>query len=862
MRAAVATGQDDMEQASEAMATTQADTRGAIMGGLTEHEAAERRARGLGNSPPPPTGRTYWQILVENVFTFINMVIFALGFALVLLGRVGDALVSTGVILMNVLVSVVQEIRAKRTLDRIALLTRPVARVVRDGAERELSQQELVLGDVLRVEPGDQVVLDGTVIGEGALTVDESLLTGESDLVPKREGDLVYSGSFCVTGSGYYIAEKVGQQSFANQITAGARSFRRVLTPLQQQISLVIRIFLLIVLYLEFLAFLYGLQHRVGLVQGVQNSTIIASLIPSGLFLSMSVAYALAAVRIIRFGALVQQANAIESLSNVDVLCLDKTGTLTANRLHVDRIYPIGRGEDELRGLLGAMTASATNRNKTSDAILAACPGRGVAPVAEVAFSSTRKWSAVALGGAGANPRVPPGVYALGAPEALRPSLAPGVAWEPLEAQIAALADQGLRVLLAARHPDPSALVGRGEASELPSGMEPLGLVSLSDELRPEARETLKAFIRAGVQPKIISGDKPETVAALAKQAGLGPDIGLVSGPDLDAMDESAFAEAAATATIFGRTTPQHKERLIRALRGRGRYVAMIGDGVNDVLSLKQANLGVAMQSGSQAARGVADIVLMRDSFAALAPAVEEGQRIVNGMHDILGLFLARISTFGLLIVSSLVAGAFPLALRQGSVVTLFAVGIPAVLLAVWAQPGSRDRRDTQRQLVQFVLPAAIASSILGLLLFYGSLYLELGRNLTFNPVPADAQPLSVYAQELPEAQTMLAAFLVFCGLFLVIFVQPPNDWWAGGSPRSGDRRPTLLAVGLMAAFVVLDIIPPLGQLFALTPLAPAQLAAVAVLMAVWVFLVRWLWRSQALARFVGIGGGQRERGA
>ncbi|HVC79853.1 MAG TPA: HAD-IC family P-type ATPase [Chloroflexota bacterium] len=828
--------------------------------GLSEQEAVARRASGQGNTAPPPTGRTYLQILRENVFTFINNILFVLGLALVLVGRPLDALVSVGVIAVNIVVSVVQEIRAKRTLDHVALLTRPTALALRDGQERTLVPDQLVIGDVLRAGAGDQIVLDGRVVA-GRMQVDESQLTGESDLLSKEVGDPVYSGSFCAGGGASYVVEKVGSASLANQITAGARSFRRVLTPLQQQINLVIRIMLLIVLYLQLLLVFNALINVVPFRESVGQATILAGLVPNGLFLSIAVAYALGAVRILRFGALVQQANAIESLSNVDVLCLDKTGTLTANRLQMTSIWSLGREEGDARRALGVMVASATTHNKTSEAIAAACPAVPRPLLAETPFSSARKWSAVALAAETtdtASDAPLSGILALGAPEALRPFLRysdspDSPTWQAIAARAGTWTAQGLRVLLLAHHPDSAPLEDRGDDSLLPSDMAPLGLVGLSDELRAEAGSTVAAFISAGVSPKIISGDNPETVAALALQAGLGPEIRRVSGPDLERMSPAEFAQAAVETTIFGRITPRQKERLVEVLRERGHYVAMIGDGVNDVLSLKKANLGIAMQSGSQATRAVADIVLVHDSFAALAPAVLEGQRILNGMQHILKLFLARISTIALVIVSALVVGIFPLAVRNSSVITLLTVGIPSVLLALWARPGVRPRTSLARDLWQFVIPAAVFSSLLGLAVFYGTIGLRLwSLGLLGNPrevVVAQAVTTSV-----PYAQTALAAFLVFSGLFLVIFIEPPNAWWEGAEKNGGDQKPAVLAVGLMLAYLVISAVSPLRTLFALSPLEPRYLPLVIAALGVWLLLARSFWRGRFLERFLGLG--------
>ena len=818
--------------------------------GLTEAEATARRAAGRGNTAPPATGRTYAQIVRENVFTFINDVIFVLGMLLVVVGRPLDALVSLGVIGVNIAVSVVQEVRAKRTLDRIALLTRPMAALVRDGAERSVGPEELVVGDLVRVGAGDQVVLDGRLT-VGRLEADESQLTGESDLIPKRPGDAVFSGSFVVNGGGSFVVTAVGADSLANRITAGARTFRRVLTPLQSEIHLVIRIALAVVVYLEIVLVLNNALELVAAGRTVGQAALLVGLVPNGLFVSIAIAYALGAVRIIRFGALVQQANAIESLSNVDVLCLDKTGTLTANKLSVEEIVPLEGSEADLRALLGDVVASAAFRNKTAEAIAAACPGTAKPLARDVAFSSARKWSAVAFAPDAGPGRT--GVVAMGAAEFIRPALGGGMedaaAWADLRARIEPHTSRGLRVLVVAAHAD--GLAGDDDAPTLPAGMRALGLVVLRDELRPDARATLARFVAAGVAPKVISGDDPETVVALAVQAGLGPDLRSIAGPALDAMEDEQLAAVALETTVFGRITPAQKERLVDALRSRGRYVAMIGDGVNDVLSLKKANLGIAMQGGSQAARGVADIVLTNDSFASLAPAVEEGQRIRNGMQDILRLFLSRITTVGLLIITSLVMGIFPIDLRNGSALVLFTVGIPTALLAVWAQPGARDHESLGRTLARFVVPAAVLSSLAGLAVLFGVIVNQLGGLDAIagrGSVDAGSRDAAVAI-----AQSALTSFLVFAGLVLVVFVEPPVAWLAVIEPRSPDRRPTILAGMLAALYLVILAVPAGRTIFALHPLGAMELAIVFVAVVAWAAALHAVWRYRVVERFLGI---------
>lgn len=816
--------------------------------GLSEAEAEARRARGLGNTIPPATNRTYVQILKDNVFTFVNNVIFLLALALVAVGRPVDALVSVAVIGTNIVVSVVQEVRAKRVLDRIALLTRPTASVVRDGQLKEVPPEEVVVGDILRVGPGDQVLVDGKIVSEGRVQVDESALTGESDPIAKQADDLVYSGSFCVSGAAYYEAEKVGEESQASQMTAGARAFRRVLTPLQQQVNLTIRLILAMVVFMQVVLIANNLIKRMPLPESISQSTVVVGLIPNGLFVAIAVAYAMGAVRMVRFGALVQQSNAIESLSNVDVLCLDKTGTLTTNCLHLHALYPIGISEERLAAVLSAMACGSSAPNKTSQAIADGLAGEPVPAVAEVPFASDRKWSAMAFAQSELY-----GVYALGAPEMMRPALADGgregsATWEEVGRQAAAWTSQGLRVLLVAHYPEPGGLVSEGEEVRLPQGMVAVGLVSLGDEMRPEARETLASFMANGVSPKVISGDHPETVAALAMQAGLGPGVRLVSGLELAEMDEDQFRRAANDATIFGRITPEQKEALVDALRGNGHYVAMIGDGVNDVLSLKKANLGVAMQSGSQATRSVADIVLVNDSFAALAPAVAEGQRIVNGMQDVLKLFLTRIAAMALVIITALVVGIFPINIRHGTVLTLWTVGIPTVLLAYWAPSGQRYRQTLVRSLVHFVLPAAILSSLFGLVVFYGPIIYRLAGSGT-----SWAESGPAFAGLVLVGQTALTSFLVLTGLLLVVFVEPPTPWWVGGDVFSGDWRPAALAGGLALGYVGIMAMPAVRNFFNLQVLDATTVLLVVGCTLLWMLLVRAAWRGCWLERFLGV---------
>ncbi|HSR29269.1 MAG TPA: HAD-IC family P-type ATPase, partial [Anaerolineae bacterium] len=642
--------------------------------GLSESKVIALREQGQGNAVQFQTGRTYLQILRKNAFTFINTVLFAIGIFLILLGQLDDAVVTAGLVLMNVLVGVYQEGRAKRKLDQLALLTRPQATVVRSGQEQSVDPDELVLGDVLLAHPGDQIVVDGEVVGGGRMEVDESLITGESERILKQAGDPVYSGSFCATGSAFYEAQKVGADSLLNQLTAGARAFRQVKTPLQRDIDYIIRILVLLVTQLGILLGISFLIHGLALVEGVRMAAVIVALVPQGLFFMTTVAYAMGALRVAGKGALIQEANAVESTSHVNLLCLDKTGTLTTNRIQLEATLPLSdrpnNDDAELRRLLGIYAASASGGTQTTAAIREAYIEQSHPVAQEVPFDSARKWSALTF----EEPDLR-GVYVLGAPEILQPYLQPHA---DLDLKMGEWAQQGLRVVLFAHCLDEFPLHDDDGQPQLPTGLIPRALLSFRDELRPEATETLQHFAELGIEPKIISGDNPQTVAALARQVGLDGDMQVISGLDLAGMEDAELEAAVATATIFGRITPQQKEGLVRLFGDKGYYVAMIGDGVNDVLSLKQAQIGIAMQSGSQATRSVADIVLLGDSFAALPIAFREGQRIVRGMEDVVRLLLTRTLYVLLLVVATQLVGVpFPVTPKHNSILALLTVGIP-----------------------------------------------------------------------------------------------------------------------------------------------------------------------------------------
>jgi len=462
-----------------------------------------------------------------------------------------------------------------------------------------------------------------------------------------------------------------------------------------------VRVMVLVVAFLGLVFALVAQFTQLSVVRGVQVAAVIAGLVPNGLILMLAIAYAMGAMRMARRGVLIQQTNAVESLANVDVLCLDKTGTLTTNRLVMQAAHAIDTTSDALAQRLATYAAATMTRNPTVEAIAAHFAGGDEAARGEVPFTSARKWGAL---------RFADGWYVLGAPEIVLPDFDTHAT--PLPDWIAA----GLRVLVFAHAPDTASVGDAANAPHLPGPLRPLGLLALRDELRPEAAATLRGFQEAGIRLKIISGDHPETVHALAVQAGLGAGVARTSGLDLAGMEAAQLATVAEEATIFGRITPAQKEQLVGALRASGHYVAMIGDGANDVLSLKRAHLGIAMQSGTAATRAVADLVLLDDSFAALPRAFAEGQRILNGMRDCLVLYLTRLAYVTLAIVTvGLVANDFPFTPKSASLLALVTVGVPTYAVVTWARPGGAPRGSMFRALGAPIVSAALLITLLAL---------------------------------------------------------------------------------------------------------------------------------------------------
>jgi cation-transporting P-type ATPase E len=677
--------------------------------GLSSKEA-QARLRKLG-PPAQDSSRSLASIVAANVFTLFNAIIAGFFVLDIGLGLYADAIFGL-IAVVNSSIGIYQEKKAKETLDEIAVLVAPHARVVRDGAEMELIANEVVPGDLIAVGPGDQLVADGEVSESRGLTMDESLLTGEADGIRKGEGDRVLSGSFCVSGSGHYVVDAVREESYAGKVAGEAKTFRHPPSPLQEEVNRVIIASTYIMVPLAIVLILSLKLRAVPLEEAAQTATAgLVTLIPEGLVLLMSVTFAVAAKHLAKRDTLVQQMSATESLASVDTVCVDKTGTLTAGELRLTTVE-YADGVDPKSGVVAwaPFTASAGNRNGTLETIAEEFPGQPGTVRSEVPFSSEWKWSGVSLdGGSGG------GTYVLGAPDILAESgalsLPPRLA-EKLKAETAA----GRRVVAFGQSSE--ALPEDPAANGAPQ-LTPLALVVLEETLRPDAAETIAYMREEEVELKLISGDAAATVTAVAYAVGVPQDAGVIEGPDLP-EDEEGLARAATENTIFCRIKPEQKKSLVGSLVGAGRYVAMIGDGVNDVPALKRARMAVAMGSGTQVTKGVADVVLLNDQFSRLPEAIGQGRRIARNIHRLGRLYLTKTVYAATLILLVAVPGfVFPFLPRHLTVAALLTIGIPSFALALLPSEGPLYRGRLLRALAAFAVPAGISTALASILSFF-----------------------------------------------------------------------------------------------------------------------------------------------
>jgi len=783
--------------------------------GLSGKEAAARLHK-LG-PPPEDSSRSLASIVAANVFTLFNAIIAAFFVVNIGLGLWADALFGV-IAIVNSGIGIYQEKKAKETLDEIAVLVAPRARVVRDGAVVELTANEVVPGDVVQVSPGDQLVADGEVIASRGMTMDESLLTGESDGIRKDGGDRVLSGSFCVSGSGHYVIDAVREQSYAGRLAGEAKTFRHPPSPLQEEVNRVIVASTYLMLPLAVVLILSLNLRNVHLEEAAQTATAgLITLIPEGLVLLMSVTFAVAAMRLAKRGTLVQQMSATESLASVDTICVDKTGTLTAGELRLTGVeYADGVDPKSGAAALGRFAASAGDRNKTLETIAQEFPGRPAAVRSEVPFSSEWKWSGVSLDGGSGDV-----TYVMGAPDVLAGSgaltLPPRLAGK-LEEETAA----GRRVVVFGQTGE--ALPEDPAAGGAPR-MTPLALVVLEETLRPDVAETIETMRREEVDLKLISGDAAATVTAVAFAVGVPRDAGVVEGPDLP-DDPEALKKVALENTIFCRIKPEQKKALVGALVAAGRYVAMIGDGVNDVPALKRARMAVAMGSGTQVTKGVADVVLLKDQFERLPEAVGEGRRIARNIHRLGRLYLTKTIYAAALILLVAVPGlAFPFLPRHLTIAALLTIGIPSFVLALMPSDGPLYRGRLLRALAAFAVPAGLATAA--------------GSILSFFLVDTLA------GGSLEDGRTAATTTLIVLGLAFVLLLERGP----GREHIAVQGYMLVMVISLAALFALALGIGPVRDFFEMTMLSSGQWFLALLSAAAGLTIASLLWRLPQIER-------------
>lgn len=661
------------------------------MTGLTDEQVNARIAEGKVNADENPNTRTYKQIVRENTLTFFNFLNLVLLVLVLLVGSYKNAFFVC-IIIINTLIGIAQEIRAKKTIDKLAILTARKSVVIREGQKWTVPTEELVLDDVVCLKTGDQVPADARIL-EGGLEVNESLLTGESDNLPKNEGDELFSGSFVTSGEACCQIIHVGKDNYAAQITSEAKEFKRHNSELKNSLNAILKVISIIIVPLGALLFykqyyIVGDTFRDSVVSMVAG---VLGMIPEGLVLLTSVALTLGALVLANKKTLVQELYCIETLARVDTLCLDKTGTITEGTMCVERVEPYvstGRVEtaatesesaesteaevqvqtdsafmEEIDVIMGNMMYVLKDQNATIDALRKRFPAKqGMTLEHVIPFSSDRKYSGAVF--------EEKGTYLMGAAQFLFPEDN-----EELTEKCQAYAEEGLRVLVLA-HSSQNA-----EGTELPEGLEPLALMLLTDVIREEAPDTLAFFDSQEVDLKVISGDDPVTVAAIARRAGLKNADSYVDATTLTTEEE--LQDAVAQYSVFGRVTPQQKKAMVQALQSQGHTVAMTGDGVNDVLALKEADCSIAMAQGSDAAKNIANVVLLDSNFASMPHIVNQGRRVVNNIRTAASMFLIKTMFSVMLSLLTIFFGnAYPFEPIQMSLISACAVGIPTFLLA------------------------------------------------------------------------------------------------------------------------------------------------------------------------------------
>ena len=772
--------------------------------GLNASAVAERVARGEINNVPAAPSRTISEIIRANLFTRFNALIGSLFAIVMICGAYRDGLFG-GVVVANTAIGIIQELRAKKTLDQLTVVNAPKVHAVRDSAVVELAVNDLVLDDVLDLLPGQQIVADSVVLTSASLEVDESLLTGEADPIVKQIGDELLSGSFVVAGNGRAQVDKVGADAYAAKLAEEARRFSLVHSELRTSINRIVTLVTYVLVPTGIGLFISQLNRddasvKEGLVSAVGG---VVAMVPEGLILLTSVAFTVGVVRLARRRTLVQELPAIEVLARVDVICIDKTGTITSGAMDLADLDILATAEmdrESVETALAALAWSDPNPNATQKALQTAYTTKpGWTTSGSVAFSSARKWSASSFG--------ENGTWIFGAPEMV---LQVGQ-YDVISQSVETAADDGKRVLLLATCPQPLA----GET--LPTDLRPVALVLLEDQIRPDAEETLTFFAAQGVTLKVISGDNPRTVGAVGRRVGLDGADRLLDARELP-DDQEELADILEGSTVFGRVTPHQKRAMVKALQSRGHVVAMTGDGVNDVLALKDSDCGIAMASGSEATRAVAQLVLLDSTFSSLPTVLSEGRRVINNIERVASLFLVKTTYALFFAIGTIIGGVpFPFLPRHLTLVGTFTIGVPAFFLAL--APNDRPvRTGFLGRVLRIAIPGGLLASVSTFVAYL------IGRGMI---------DLTDSVRELQQERTTATIVLAASAILVLARVAQPWRAWK------------IALISVMTAFLALTLlVDPLRDYFDLKDPPRGVLIMMGVVIAATGLLLPLVWRA------------------
>ncbi|MCL2630285.1 MAG: HAD-IC family P-type ATPase [Firmicutes bacterium] len=663
-----------------------------VITGLSQAEIAERVAGGLVNGDQNIKTKTVWQILASNLFTFFNLLFLILAVILFLFSeKTFEGMANfgfLGVVISTFVISILQELKAKRTIDKLSLLSAPRVASLRDGEEVEIAVKDIVMDEIVILRTGNQICADAVVV-HGSLEVNESLITGESDPIMKKEGDELLSGSFIISGSAHSKVIRIGKDNYATKISAGAKYIKAQNSVILRSVRRFIKMMAMVILPLG--ATLFSVKYFGH--QGELNETVrsvignLIGMIPAGLMFLTTGVFSLSAIRLSRYKALPQDLFCTEALARVDVLCLDKTGTITEGSMEVTSVIPYDILEDETLFILKNLSEALNEMNPTALAVKEYVKDIPPSEVAEsvIHFSSARKWSSA---------KFKSGTYVMGAAEFILKKMS-----KKTEKMLALHSEKGNRVLVLAK-------CGDIKDYNIPSNIALVGYIVIADKIRAEAPDTIKFFAAQGVAVKVISGDNPITVRAVAKRAGIKGANDFIDATTLKTEEE--LEAAAVKYTVFGRVTPDQKLQLIKALKKAGHTVAMTGDGVNDVLALREADCSVAMAAGSDAAKNVSQLVLLDSNFASMPKIVAEGRRSINNLERSSSLFLVKtLYNFLFALIFMILNEPFPFEPRHFTLLGLVTIGLPGALLAL--EPNSnRVTGSFFSKVVRNAIPAAL----------------------------------------------------------------------------------------------------------------------------------------------------------